>query len=227
MLNTMKVPLRRALQIKYDFMMMMQNMTLENGVGKRGIDIIVLDGHIMMRIITILLLDENFIVHGYSRQKPSSQQSRCWHMSGVLERDCDELLDRIRKPIIYGKVDSPDGYHKTDVRRCESCPSEYYSGVKRIEGEDGDDGKKYPYGLFLQRWVDLGELKNEEETQEFKALTAGQVCCDHSTRAEKLPVDCLWQGRDWSTIPSMRDRMERYMKELFEKDRKKWYHVWK
>lgn len=236
-IKTTKFPTTDDSDVKYDVMMEMRHTEVENGMGKKMINSFVLDGHIMMRIITILPVDANFVVHGYSREKPSSQQSRCWHMSVDLERDCDELLHRIRKPIDYGKVDCPNGYYRTGLRRCESCPSEYFSGVIRtegvgegvirIEGVGGDHGKKYPYRLYLQRWVDLGEFKKEEETQEFRALTAGQVCCDHSTRAEKPPIDCLWQGQNWSTIPSMRDRVERHMKKVEERRRKKWYRFWK
>ena len=223
MLNTTKFFITGDLKVKYDVMREMRHTKVENGEGEKMIDSLALDGHVMMRIITVLPVDENFVVHGYSREKPSSQQSRCWHMSVDLERDCDELLYRLREPITYSMVDCTDRYYRTCLRRCKSCPSEYFSGVTRIEGVGGDHGKKYPYVIYLQRWVDLGEVKKEEETQEFRALTAGQVCCDHTTRAEKLPIDCLWQGRDWSTIPSIRDRVERHVK----RSRKKWYHVWK
>ena len=80
-----------------EVMMEMRHAKVENGEGKKMIDSLILDGHIMTRIITVLPVDENFIVHGYSREKPSSQQSRCWHMSVDLERDCDELEDNDQK----------------------------------------------------------------------------------------------------------------------------------
>jgi hypothetical protein len=180
--------------------------TPENGIGRKCIDMVVLDGHIMMRISAVLLIDENFVVYGHSREKPSSQQSQCWHMSGDLERDCNQLIHRMRKPPIYSRAGSSDGYYATDMRRCESCPSEYRASVYRVEGVGG---KHFPYYLCLSRWLDLGEYQKEEESEEFRALTAGQVCCDHLTRAQEPPIDCLWQGRDWSTIPSIRERTER------------------
>jgi len=204
-----------------------QRRVVKNGVGRQFIDMFIMDGHIMMRIATVLPIDENFVVHGYSREKPSSQQSRCWHGSVELERDCDELIQRIRKPVIYSKVDCPDGYFDTGLRRCQYCPSEYLAWVLPA-GVSGGHGKKYPYRLYLARWVDLGEYKKEEESQEFRALTAGQVCCDYLTRAEEPPIDCLWQGRDWSTIPLMRDRVKRQEDEM-EKRRaelRRWYQFW-
>jgi len=206
----------------------LQSMGVQNGVGRKMINSFVLDGHIMMRIITVLLVDENFVVHGYSQEKPSSQQSRCWHMSGALERDCDQLIHRMRKPLDYSRVDCPDGYYTTGMRRCESCPSEYSAWFERIQGLRADQG---PYFLCLSRWIDLGDYQKEEESEEFRALTAGQVCCDHLTRAQEPPIDCLWQGRDWSTIPSMRERVETRAKEITERRanmrRKAWYHFWK
>ncbi len=205
-----------------------RHMKVENGAGRKVIDLAVLDDHIVMRITTFLPVDESFIVHGYSQEKPSSQQSRCWHMSGALERDCNQLIDRMRKPLIYSRVDCPDGYYTTGIRRCESCPSEYQAWVDRFQGVRRDQG---PYFLCLTRWVDLGEYRKEEESEEFRALTAGQVCCDHLTRSQEPPRDCLWQGRDWSTNPSMRDRVERRAKEKEERReaarRKAWYYFWK
>src|SRR5579871_3696590 len=48
---------------------------MEHGVGRKIIQMGAVDGHIMMRILTVLLIDSNFVVYGYSREKPSSQLS--------------------------------------------------------------------------------------------------------------------------------------------------------
>ena len=180
------------------------------GTGETFINMSIIDGHIMIRIITELPIDQEFIVHGCLREKPSSQQSRCWHISQDLERDCDELLLRMRKPLSYGRIDCPDGYYSTSTRRCPSCPSLYTAWVWRGEKvRRGDQGECYPYSLQFTRWIDLGEWQKEEESEEFTALTAGQVCCDSLKRKGEPPTDCLWQGRDWSTILSIGKRAER------------------
>ena len=102
------------------------------------------------------------------------------------------------------------------------CPSEYMGWIYRPEGEEviRDQGKCYPYLLQLSRWVDLGDYRKEQEPEEFRALTAGQVCCDHLTRCQSPPIDCQWQGRDWSTIPSMADRMETLLSGTLQRLRK-------
>ena len=178
------------------------------GSGKTNVQMGMTGDHIVLRITTALPIDKNFIVHGVWRKKLSSQQSRCWHMSQTLESDCHELMLRMRKPLTYSKIDCPDGYYQTDLRQCPSCPSEYAAYVYRGPDPTLGDVEPYPYYIRFIRWVDLGKCK-KEESEEFKALSAGQVCCDPLERAREPPTECLWQGRDWSTIPSIYGRMER------------------
>jgi hypothetical protein len=178
------------------------------GSGKKIVEMGMTGDHIILRITTVLPIDKDFIVHGGWQEKLSGQQSRCWHMSQTLESDCDNLMLRMRKPLIYSKIDCPDGYYQTYLRQCPSCPSEYMANVYRGPDETLGDVEEYPYYIEFLRWLDLGDCK-QEESEEFKALTAGQVCCDHLERAREPPTECLWQGRDWSTIPSIYERMER------------------
>jgi len=155
------------------------------GSGKKIVQMGITGGHIMLRITTVLPMDKNFIVHGGWQEKLSGQQSRCWHMSQTLESDCDELMLRVRKPLTYSKIDCPDGYYQTYLRQCPSCPSEYMAYVYRGPDETlGDVEELYPYYIRFLRWLDLGVCKLEE-SEEFKALTAGQVCCDHLERARE------------------------------------------
>jgi hypothetical protein len=183
------------------------------GSGVKITNMDINDGHIMIRIVTDLPIDKNFIVHGCWQERLSSQQSQCWHMSQTLESDCDELMRRMRKLLTYNRIDCPEWYDWTDVRMCPSCPLEYVARIYRAAAEEeevcGDEEEYYPYYIQFIRWVDLGEMAQECESEEFKALTAGQVCCNHLERARKPPIDCLWQGRDWSIIPSIHERAER------------------
>ncbi len=166
------------------------------GSGVKVINMTTLiDGHIILRILTDLPIDKNFIVHGCWQEKLSGQQSQCWHMSQTLESDCDELMLRMRRPITYSSIDCPDGYYWTDARRCPWCSSEYTAAIYRAEEEEevcGDKEEYYPYYIQFQRFIDLGEYPQEgesEESEEFKALTAGQVCCDHLERAREPPIE--------------------------------------
>jgi hypothetical protein len=200
------------------------------GLGRTVITMPIIDGHLMMTIITDLPIDKHFIVHGVSWENLSSHQSRCWHMSQTLESDCDQLIQRMRKPLTYDRINCPDRYYQTHQRRCQWCPSEYIAWIYRTEEEEcGDEEEYYPYHIQFRRWIDLGkwaeegkhgEVKAKGESEEFKALTAGQVCCDHLGRARELPIDCLWQGRDWSTISPIRERAQRRLsigKKIYKK----------
>ena len=190
------------------------------GSGMKDTKMSLNNGHIMLRIRTDLPIDKNFIVHGCWQEELSSHQSRCWHMSQTLKSDCDELMLRMRRPLTYNRIECPDGYYWTDVRRCPSCPSEYMAYIYRAAEEEDEE---YPYYIQFRRYMDLGDFRQREgESEEFKALTAGQVCCDHLQRSREPPIDCVWQGHDWSTIPAIRERMER----RFSTCRRLWYRFW-
>jgi len=90
------------------------------------------------------------------------------------------------------------------IPRAEEVKEEEEDSEDEVLGEEEEYD---PYYLQLSRWVDLGEYQKEEESEEFMALTAGQVCCDNLL-AQAPPIDCLWHGRNWSTIPSMRERLD-------------------
>jgi len=146
-------------------------------------------------------------------------------MSQTLESDCDELMLRMRRPLNYSTIDSSDEFYETKWRRCSLCPSEYVAFIYRAAEEDvcGDEEEYYPYYIQFRRYVDLGDWwQREGESEEFKALTAGQVCCDHVERAAAPPKDCLWQGRDWSTIPCIQERADRRLS-IGMKTRRAWY----
>lgn len=105
------------------------------GLGRTAITMPIIDGHIMMTILTDLPIDKHFNVHGVPGEKLSSQQSQCWHMSRTLESDCKRLIKHMRKPLTYDRIDSPDGYYQTYQRRCQWCPSEYMAWIYRTEEE--------------------------------------------------------------------------------------------
>ena len=206
---SMGEPSRTPDQANITMFRALQHTEVKIGEGRKTLKTGIEDGHVMMRISAILPVDENLVVHG-SWQKPSSYQSRCWHVSSELELDCDQLIHRMRKPMTYTRIDCPGGYYVTGSRRCKLCPSVYIGSISRTESEgvDRELGKPYPYAIRLSRWIDLGELRQEEEPEEFRALTAGQACCDHLKRVMELPINRPWQGRDWSTIPSLIARVD-------------------
>ena len=69
--------------------------------GQKFINMGILDGHVMMYILSILPIDENFCC---ARLLAGEASKVGVGMSWVLERDCDELVRRMRKPFTYGRI---------------------------------------------------------------------------------------------------------------------------
>jgi len=173
---------------------LLRHSRIDLGVGVKEVDGVVFEDRILVQISTILPVDSSFSVRITDHIQPSSKQSRCFHLNSVLESDYSILLQSMKSPPAY---DARSGsLLTTELRRCYFCPSEYqaffrhaeYDGTVPLQDHD-------PYELVLVRWVDFGQWRSEP-SEEFKALVAGQVCCDYRSR-KWPPTTYLCDESNW------------------------------
>ena len=169
--------------------------------GHRMIKMAVKEGHILLCLLTTLPLDENLIPRG----DPPPGQQTCWHLHEGLREACHEVIEKMRSESIGGYT-PPHGFYHNELRRCTLCPSEYRTWIyKRAEGLV----EQHPFTLYVERWMDLGDL-GKTSSEEFQALITGQVCCDFTCMPKVTTEDHSEIVHDWSKIPSIRDRGEGY-----------------
>jgi hypothetical protein len=181
---------------------------IELGVGYMGYFTVVHKNRILTCFWTVLPIDNNFLVRTSDREKPSSKQSHCCHMSNILESDVNDLLRKMNYPLEYESLNGhPNWYSQSEYRRCCLCPSDYGIAIRpAMEDEFVSEGGNNPFALVLYRWVDLGELQLEP-SEEFRALTAAQVCCN-CEGMDVGPPNSSHRKRNWSHIPRISDRFE-------------------
>lgn len=171
--------------------------------GHHSVRARVCESHLLMRFQTVLRVKENLSVRTLHNQEPSSIQSRCRHMAFALNSEYDCLVScgkYLGKPFWYW---SHEAYTcSIDVRRrlsactktCMECPSEYQL---QLVGKD----------LVFTRWVDFGECLSEP-TEEYKALSEGQISCKMWTPSKPVPPNSGSRTRDWSKIPRISTRFD-------------------
>lgn len=179
---------------------------IELGVGYMAYVTVVHKNRILTCFWTVLPIDDNFLVRTSDREKPSSKQSHCCHMSNILESDVSDLLRKMNDPPEYESLNgAPNRYSQSVYRRCYLCPSEYFIIIQPAEKDEFvSEGGNNPFALVLHRFLDLGELQLEP-SEEFRALTAAQVCCN-CEGMDVAPPNSLYRKTNWSHIPRICDR---------------------
>lgn len=162
----------------------------------------VCDNHLLMRFQTVFPVVKNSTVRTFHRQEPCSIQSRCRHMASPLNYEYKWLMKCAKKLgrdfrywsfAVKGLEFDLRSSLSSDTWMCTECPSEYHL---RLVGNR----------LVFTRWVDLGECLSEP-SEEYKALSEGQVCCKMWTPNWHTPYIGS-AVRDWSQIPRISTRFD-------------------